>query len=123
MPRAARIVVPGWPHHVIQRGHNKADTFFTPGDRELYLGLLDEYVAKRGCDLHAYALMSNHVHLLVTPPEDHALAELMAAVNQRYVQSVNRRRSRCGSIWQGRFHSCVVDTDRYFLTCQRYIEL
>ena len=123
MPRRARLIVPEAPHHIIQRGHNKARVFYGREDYELYLGLLQEHAPESGCDLHAYVLMTNHVHLLLTPRARESFSRLMATVNQRYVQSVNRRKGRCGSSWQGRFRSCLVDTESYFLTCQRYIEL
>lgn len=123
MPRTARFILPGEPHHVIQRGHNKAQTFFSAKDYELYLGLLEEHASANGCLVHAFVLMTNHVHLLLTPGCKDSISGLMATINQRFVQSVNRRLSRCGSSWQGRFKSSLVDTDSYFLTCQRYIEL
>ena len=123
MPRRARFILPGEPYHVIQRGHNRAQTFFSASDYRLYLGLLEEFAAARECALHAFSLMPNHVHLLLTPHSPQAISCLMATVNQRFVQSVNRRLSRCGSSWQGRFKTSLVDTRSYFLTCQRYIEL
>ena len=123
MPRSRRFILPGQPYHVIQRGHNKSRTFYALRDYELYLGLLEEYAVETGTSVHAYVLMTNHVHLLVTPPDRDGLSELMSRVNQRFVQAVNRRHSRCGSSWQGRFKSSLVDTASYFITCQRYIEL
>jgi len=123
MPRAARLIVPGEPHHVIQRGHNRAQTFFSAKDYQLYLGLLEQFAAARECAIHAFALMPNHLHLLLTPYSKDAISCLMATVNQRFVQSVNRRLLRCGSLWQGRFKTSLVDTRSYFLTCQRYFEL
>ena len=123
MPRAARVILPDFPHHIVQRGHNRQPTFHQPADYELYLGLLEQFAPASGCAVHAYVLMTNHVHLLVTPRARDSLAALMSPINQRFVQSVNRHRVRCGSSWQGRFRSCVVDTNSYFMTCQRYIEL
>ena len=125
MPRRARTsyLLPGQPVHVLQRGHNRARCFESDADQVLYLGLLQEFSARHDCSIHAYVLMSNHVHLLVSPPEARNLSHMMRDVNQIYVQHVNRHQSRCGSTWQGRFKSCPVDSNSYFLNCQRYIEL
>ena len=123
MPRRSRFVIPGQPHHVIARGHNKARTFYGRADYELYLGLLQEHLEPNECLLHAYALMPNHVHLMVTPRTHRGISDLMAVINQRFVQNINRHRGRCGSSWQGRFKSSVVDSKGYALTCQRYIDL
>lgn len=117
------MIFPGEPHHVTQRGHNRERCFHVRGDHVLYLGLLREHAAETGCAVHAYVLMPNHVHLLVTPPERDSISELLSRVNQRYVQSLNRHHGRCGTAWQGRFHASVVDSRSYFMTCQRYIEL
>jgi putative transposase len=123
MPRSRRLIFPGAPHHVIQRGHNKERCFFRERDFVLYLGLLQEYARKHGCQIHAYVLMTNHVHLLVTPGDERSISEMLRSVHQQYVQFVNREYGRCGSAWQGRFHLSYVDTASYFMTCQRYIEL
>ena len=96
--------------HVVQRGHNRAPCFFEDADRRLYLGLLGQFAREYACRIHAFALMNNHVHLLVTPLWTLGLARMMKQVNQRYVQSVNRRLGRTGTLCQGRFHSCLVDS-------------
>jgi putative transposase len=122
MPRAARIRLPGHPLHVVQRGHNRAPCFFDDAGRRLYLGLMTQFAAKHDCAVHAYVLMTNHVHLLVTPQKPFALSRLMKDMNQRYVQHVNRKDSRTGSLWQGRYWCSFVDSGRYLLSCYRYIE-
>jgi putative transposase len=123
MPILRRRLLPGYPIHVLQRGHNRARSFHSDDDHVLYLGLLQEFSKRHGCAIHAYVLMTNHIHLLVSPPTIPALSGMMKDLNQIYVQHVNRHQRRCGSLWQGRFKSCLVDSERYFLTCQRYIEL
>ena len=124
MPRAARYtLLPGYPLHVLQRGHNRAPCFSTDSEHGLYLGLLHEYSKRYSCAIHAYVLMTNHIHILVTPPDIPSISRLMRDVNKIYGQSVNRKNGRCGSVWQGRFKASLVDSKGYFLTCQRYIEL
>src|SRR5687768_7672305 len=124
MPRPLRRwLLPGYPVHVIQRGHNRSRVFNSDSDHVLYLGLLQEHSRRHECAVHAYVLMTNHVHLLVSPPDAVRLSKLMQDVNQMFVQHVNRHQNRCGSAWQGRFKACLVDTANYFLTCQRYVEL
>jgi putative transposase len=109
--------------HIVQRGHNRGACFLEPSGFELYLGLLNELHGRFACRIHAYVLMTNHVHLLLTPDEPHAASELLRRVNLRFVQTINRRYGRSGSGWDSRFWSSVIETGRYFLTCQRYIEL
>jgi putative transposase len=124
MPRAnRRSLLPGYPLHVLQRGHNKARVFLEDADHGLFLGLLQEYSKKHACAIHAYVLMSNHIHLLMSPPDIPSLSKLMRDVNQVYGQHFNRKNDRCGSLWQGRFKASLVDSAEYFLTCQRYHEL
>ena len=123
MPRRARLQVPGYPLHIVQRGHNRAACFLEPSGFELYLGLLTELRQRFHCRIHGFALMTNHLHLLLTPDEPGAASELMRRVNLRFVQAMNRRYGRSGSGFEGRFWSSVVETSGYFLSCQRYIEL
>ncbi len=123
MPRRARIVLQGTPTHVVQRGHNRQRCFLRTGDYRVYLRILEELVAAHGCALHAYVLMTNHVHLLLTPEHMDSLALLMKDVGQRYVQYVNRTYRRSGTLWEGRFKSCAVQDEVYLLRCHRYIEL
>ena len=124
MARRPRLSVAGVPQHVIQRGNNRQPTFFADEDYRFYLDCLWEAAAKHGCQVHNYALMTNHVHLLVTPTHADALPRTMQAVGRRYVQQrVNFIYGRSGTLWEGRYKACLVDSSRYFLTCCRYIEL
>jgi len=123
MPRRPRIVVPGIPLHLIQRGNNRQACFYREEDYRIYLDWLEEYAAVAGCEIHAYVLMTNHVHLLITPNRAESVGEMMRRLGQRYVQYINRTRNRSGTLWEGRFRSCVVQEDNYLLNCQRYIEM
>lgn len=122
MPRLARLILPDVALHIVQRGHDRQACFRDDTDRMVYLGLLRDCLAKSGCALHAYCLMTNHVHMLVTPPAADACAVLMRSLGQRYVQYFNSRYERSGTLWEGRFRSCLVDSGRYVLACYRYIE-
>ena len=123
MARRARLRFPGLPLHIVQRGNNRDACFFADNDRLVYLGLLRELLSPSGCLLHAFVLMTNHVHLLVTPERSESASLLMKRLGQEYVQYVNRCRNRTGSLWEGRFRSSVVDSEDYLLRCYRYIEL
>jgi putative transposase len=123
MPRVARAIVPDIAVHVIQRGNNRGACFFGDADYAAYLRFLGRFAPRCGCSIHAYCLMTNHVHLLVTPHAAEACARLMKSLGQHYVQYVNRARKRSGTLWEGRFRSSLVATERYALACYRYIEL
>jgi len=123
MPRQRRFVVPEIALHVRQRGNDGQACFHTEGDRLVYLANLRELCAKTRCALHAYCLMTNHVHLLLTPPDAASCSSLMRDLGQRYVQYFNRRHGRSGTLWEGRYRSCLVDSSRYVLGCYRYIEM
>lgn len=123
MPRRPRLALPGVPLHLIQRGNNRQDCFFTDEDRLFYLDGLAELAPQTGCAIHAYVLMDNHVHLLLTPESAESAGQLMKRLGQRYVQHVNRTQGRSGTLWEGRFRSCLVQEEAYLLTCMRYIEL
>lgn len=123
MPRRSRLVLPGVPLHLIQRGNNRQACFFADEDYRFYLDWLAEHAGKTGCRIHAYALMTNHVHLLVSADRAEAPGALMKALGQRYVQYVNRIYRRSGTLWEGRFRSCLIQEGAYLLACQRYIEL
>jgi putative transposase len=122
MPRIARIVAPGYPHHVTQRGNNRATVFFDDQDRQTYLDLLAKYSKAFALQIWAYCLMDNHVHLLVVPEKEKSLARGIGLTNQVYTQYLNRKSSQSGRIWQNRFFSCLVESDEYLWTVARYIE-
>jgi len=123
MARRARLKLAGQPWHVIQRGVNRSLCFGTDADRRLYLDLLAEHAAAQKAQVHAYVLMSNHVHLLLTPGDDWAVSRMMKAIGERYVRQFNKAHRRTGTLWEGRFRSSIVDSQSYLFTCQRYIEL
>jgi putative transposase len=115
-------VVPEVALHIVQRGHNRRDCFRQDADYLVYLANLRELAQKTGCAVHAYCLMTNHVHLFLTPSRQDACARLMRSLGQRYVQYFNRRYERSGTLWQGRFFSCLVDSEPYVLATYRYVE-
>lgn len=121
--RRRRLDVPGIPLHVTHRGVNRADVFFCEVDRQEYLYALAHGLESSQARVHGYVLMRNHVHLLVTPLEPGGVSRLMQSVGRRYVRRVNLRLGRTGTLWEGRFKSFPVDSDRYFLNCLAYIEL
>jgi putative transposase len=123
MPRRARLAVPGIPWHIIQRGNNRSTCFITDVDCENYLSILNEQAMQYGCAVHAYVLMSNHIHLLLTPAEVDSAAQLMKQLGQRYAQYINRTYKRTGTLWDGRFRSCLTQNEEYVLSCYRYVEL
>src|SRR5687767_11555970 len=123
MPRQPRFMAPGVAAHIVQRGHNRAACFWRDSDYLLYLLHLRELAEKYGCQVHAYCLMTNHVHILLTPATADACTLLMRDLGQRYVQHFNRRYGRTGTLWEGRYRSFLAETARYVLACYRYIEL
>lgn len=123
MPRRARLKIAGYPLHIIQRGNNRSPCFHVASDHTLFLGLLGELAVPHGCAVHAYVLMTNHVHLLLTAESPEAPSQLMKNLGQRYVQHFNKKYARTGSLWEGRFRSSIVDSETYLFRCQRYIEL
>lgn len=123
MPRRSRIHLDGIPLHIVQRGHNRQRCFFSDADHAKYLWWLAQALREADCALHAYVLMTNHVHLLLTPGRATAIPNVMMSVGRRYVQFINRAYGRTGTLWDSRYHSSVVQSDRYLLACQRYIEL
>ncbi len=124
MPRKARIVLANRPHHIVQRGHNRAAVFAEDRDYGYYLDNLSEWKARLGCRIYSYCLMTNHVHLVVDPGEDIAsLGLLMKRVSARQTRRVNQLERRTGSLWDGRYKSSPIETDRYLLACCRYVEL
>ena len=123
MPRRPRIHLDGVPLHIVQRGHNRAPCFFGREDYDSYLHWLRQALAEAECALHAYALMTNHVHLLLTPTKADKVPKLIISLGRRYVQYVNRTYRRTGTLWDSRYKSSLVQEDTYLLACQRYIEL
>ena len=122
MPRLPRIVLPGVPVHHVQRGNNRGPIFVDDRDRRLYRQLLLEGCHRLECAVHAYVLMSNHVHLLLTPARADAIAQLTQWMGRKYVRAYNTRHHRTGTLWEGRFRSSVIDSARYLLNCSRYID-
>jgi len=123
MPRHLRIIAAGFPMHAILRGIDRAAIFFSDADHRAFLDFLAELAASDSVRVHAYVLMTNHVHLLMTPESDRGASRLMKGLGQRYVQHVNRTYRRSGTLFEGRFRSTVIEADSYLLACQRYIEL
>ena len=123
MARLPRLTVTGYPHHVILRGNNRQDIFLTRADDQRMLDLLFEHSRVHKVDIHAYVLMGNHLHLLLTPQEDLALPKMMQAVGRSYVQAFNKTHARTGTLWEGRYRSTLIQGDRYLLACMAYIDL
>jgi putative transposase len=123
MPRRRRVHLDGVPLHIVQRGHNREPCFFDDQDYHAYLQWLGEALAREHCALHAYALMTNHVHLLVTPASAGSVPRVIIAVGRRYVQYINHSYRRTGTLWDSRYKSSLVQAETYLLLCQRYIEL
>jgi len=123
MARLPRLNLPGIPQHIIQRGNNKQVCFFTGQDYIVYLSKLNEYSQKYDVAVHSYILMTNHVHLLLTPEESDGVSRLIQSLGRYYVRYVNQTHGRTGTLWEGRYKSTLVDSENYFLTVSRYIEL
>ena len=123
MPRTARSVLVDCPLHIVQRGINRSTCFFSEVDYATYLRYLATFATRFACSVHAYCLMTNHVHLLLTPHAAQSCSLLMKNLSQRYVQGVNHRLGRSGTLWEGRFHSSLVTSESYALACYQYIEL
>ena len=123
MARQPRFDLPGIPQHIVQRGNNRLPCFLDDVDRAHYLSLLREALLDTECMLHAYVLMDNHVHLLVSPACTGAVSRLMQKLGRRYVRQFNLRHRRTGTLWEGRYKSCLVDSRDYLLRCYQYIDL
>jgi putative transposase len=123
MPRKPRFYQPDLPVHAFQRGHNKAPVFFNDEDYLVYLRYLKESAEASGCLIHAYVLMTNHVHLLITPDSSTAISTLFQGIGRHYVPYINKAYKRRGSLWEGRHKANLIDSDSYFLSCMRYIEM
>jgi len=118
MPRRARNYIAGFPYHIVQRGNNRKACFLEVENYQYYLEL-----EKYGVEVHAYCLMTNHVHFLVTPRESDSISSVFKVVGNRYAQYVNKRYEHTGTMWEGRHKASMVQSERYLLSCYRYIEL
>jgi putative transposase len=123
MARLPRFVIPDQPQHVIVRGNNRAEIFCAEADYKFYLEKLQLACDKHGCKRHAYVLMTNHLHLLITPQEEQGIGKAMQMLGRYYVQYYNYTYQRTGTLWEGRYKATLIDAESYFLTCMRYIEL
>ena len=123
MARLPRLTVPGYPHHVIQRGNNRQPIFAATADYEALLRLLEEHAGREKVAIHAYVLMSNHFHLLATPETADGIPRMMQAVGRQYVRYFNQRQARTGTLWEGRYRSTLIQAERYLLACMVYIDL
>ncbi|MFO1195257.1 MAG: transposase [Rhodoferax sp.] len=123
MARLPRLSIPGYPHHVIQRGNNRQPVFLSEPDRQVFLDLLRDSAAGEGVVVHAYVLMDNHFHLLLTPSVDGALSRCMQALGRSYVRHVNRSHGRSGTLWEGRYRAALLQPEAYLLPCMAYLDL
>jgi putative transposase len=123
MARLPRLTLPGYPHHVIQRGNNRQAIFASTADYQVLLDLLRDNAQKFGVAIHAYVLMSNHFHLLATPQTADGLPQMMQAVGRSYVRTFNNAQGRTGTLWEGRYRSTLIQSERYLLACMVYIDL
>lgn len=123
MARLPRFKLAHQPQHVIQRGNNRQAIFAADSDYRYFLEKFQAAADKHHCAVHAYVLMTNHVHLLVTPLQEDAIGKVMQMLGRYYVQYYNYRYRRTGTLWEGRYKATLVDSEQYFLTCMRYIEL
>lgn len=123
MPRRKRMYLPGLPYHIVQRGNNREACFVEAENYQFYLELWKECIKRYGVEVHAYCLMTNHVHFLVTPKDEDSISRTMQVVGSRYGYYFNKTYKRSGTVWEGRHKSSLVQSDRYLLTCCRYIEL
>ena len=123
MPRKPRFFLPEIPVHIVQRGNNRQPIFFDDGDYRAYLNWLKEAGKRYGCDVHAYVLMTNHVHLLLTPQERDSASRALQYLGRRYVPYINQNYGRTGTLWEGRFKANLVQEEGYVMACYRYIEM
>ena len=123
MARLPRYNLPGQPQHVILRGNNRTIIFVAEEDYHFFLDCLKDAALRYGCAIHAYVLMTNHVHLLLTPEREESIGKTLQSVGRRYVQYFNSTQKRTGTLWEGRYRSTLIDSEGYLLICYRYIEL
>lgn len=123
MPRKPRMYLPGVPCHIVQRGNNRQATFFSEEDYRFYLKCLLSATQRYKVNVHAYVLMTNHVHILATPELKESISSTMQSVGRRYVQYVNKEHVRTGTLWEGRYKASLVNAEQYLFSCSRYIEM
>jgi putative transposase len=123
MPRRTRNYIPGFPYHIVQRGNNREACFIESENYQYYLELWRQLSKRYGVKVHAYCLMTNHIHILVTPESKRSISDTMKVVGSRYAQYINLKYRRTGTLWEGRHRSSLVQSERYLLSCYRYIEL
>ena len=123
MARKPRFLLPGFPQHVIQRGNNREPCFFCDADKWRYLEILEEMSTRNNAAVHSYVLMTNHVHLLITPGHEFSIMHTMQDLGRKYVAYINRAHNRSGTLWEGRYKASLVDSESYLLTCMHYIEM
>jgi putative transposase len=123
MARLPRLTVPGYPHHIIQRGNNRQAIFAGPADYDFLLVLIDENARKYRVAVHGYVLMSNHFHLLATPETVEGIPQMMQAIGRSYVRNFNLRQQRSGTLWEGRYRSTLIQAERHLLACMAYMDL
>src|SRR4051812_40957743 len=123
MARLPRLTVPGYPHHIIQRGNNRQAIFSGTAEYELLLSILGENAREFHVAIHAYVLMTNHFHVLATPETADGIPRMMQAVGRRYVRLYNQRHARTGTLWEGRYRSTIIQAERYLLACMVYMDL
>jgi len=123
MPRKPRFIIPGVPVHVVQRGRSREPVFYDDADYQVYLSRLKEAAEKYQCQIHAYVLMTNHIHLLATPSDAQSITRMMQHIGRHFVPYFNHTYGGSGSIWEGRYKANLVQEESYLLTCMRYIEL
>lgn len=123
MARQTRLALPGYPHHVIQRGNNRQPIVLDEADRRMLYTLWLEESQRHKVAVNAYVLLDNHFHMLLTPPSDEAMSLMMQSVGRSYVRYFNKRHIRSGTLWEGRYKSSLIDSEAYLLTCMAYIDL
>jgi len=123
MPRQLRLIVAGYPHHIISRGNNRSAIFYNDKDRRFFIDSLKAVKEKTKSKIYAYCFMTNHVHLLIEPSSKDGIGNLIQSLGRRYVRYINQVYKRTGTLWEGRFKSSLVSKDEYLLACARYIEL
>ncbi len=123
MARLPRLTLPGYPHHLIQRGNNRQAIFLALADYQTLIELVAMHASRFGVAVHAYVLMTNHFHLLATPETADGVPQMMQAVGRSYVRYFNSKHQRSGTLWEGRYRSTLIQSERYLLACMAYIDL